>query len=586
MQVSQVLDGRYRLEDRLGAGGMSVVWRAHDQVLNRPVAVKVLDGPQAATPQARQRIRAEAQAAAGIWHPHVTNVYDYGESVDEAGEPVPYVVMELLPGRTFAQRLAAGPIQPRVALRICSEVAAALAAAHARGLVHRDVKPGNVMLTPSGAKVFDFGIAAVVGEAELELDGRVLGTPAYLAPERLIDNTVVPASDVYALGLLIYRALTSQLPWEAETTTQMVAAHMYVEPALLPTTDGVPPEVNDVCNRCLTKDPGSRPSAADVAEVLARAAGVVTGPSDDDAGQPTEQLAVDTAALSADAPAGADAAPAFAAAEAAGGLPRRIPRSDHARAVDRSPASDPRIDADAADALARYRASAVRPGVDATSGDGAAGGEGAVGEAAANGDGAARRRRTAILVMATLMALFAVVAAAAALTRPAHRAGASGATPAATPGGEQVVLPGAGTTPTTAGGTGSAPTPTPAAAPPLAGNGSAPQGSGQPSLPADGASASVPPGPPPPGSPPPSPAPGTSAYATVVSVGGTVDVSCNGLNAQILDAAPATGYTVSDYHPGPAPQAKLTFNKPGHKSDITVHCAGGQPVSSVKETGK
>jgi serine/threonine-protein kinase len=166
-------------------------------------------------------------------------------------------------------------------LRICAEVASALAAAHARGLVHRDVKPSNIMLTPSGAKVVDFGLAAVAGQAELDDDGELHGTPAYLAPERLTGGEVIPASDVYALGLLLHRALTNHLPWQAETTTQMLNAHVYVEPAPLPPTSGVLPEVNRLCDRCLSKDPADRPSAAEVAAALADAAGIVLMPQDD-----------------------------------------------------------------------------------------------------------------------------------------------------------------------------------------------------------------------------------------------------------------------------------------------------------------
>jgi serine/threonine-protein kinase len=281
MQKGQVLDGRYRLTEHLGAGGMSVVWKAHDQLLNRSVAVKVLASLQATTPAARLRIRAEAQAAAQLWHPNVTNVYDYGESAIESDQCVPYVVMELLPGRTLSQRLADGPLAPRAALRICAEVGSALAAAHARGLVHRDVKPSNIMLTPSGAKVVDFGLAAVAGQAELDDDGELRGTPAYLAPERLTGGEVLPASDVYALGLLIHRALTNDLPWQAETTTQMLNAHVYIEPAPLPPINGVLPEVNHICHRCLAKDPADRPSAGEVAAVLADAAGIVLMPQDD-----------------------------------------------------------------------------------------------------------------------------------------------------------------------------------------------------------------------------------------------------------------------------------------------------------------
>jgi serine/threonine protein kinase len=281
MQQDEVLDSRYRLIERLGTGGMSVVWKAQDQLLNRPVAIKVLAGLEATEPAARLRIRAEAQAAAQLWHPNVTNVYDYGEATTETGDCVPYVVMELLPGRTLSQRLADGPLPPRAALRICAEVASALAAAHVRGLVHRDVKPSNVMLTPTGAKVVDFGLAAVVGQTEVDDDGELRGTPAYLAPERLTGGEVIPASDVYALGLLIHRALTNHLPWQADTTTQMLNAHVYVDPQPLPPTNGVLPEVNQICHRCLAKDPADRPSAGEVAAVLADAAGIVLMPQDD-----------------------------------------------------------------------------------------------------------------------------------------------------------------------------------------------------------------------------------------------------------------------------------------------------------------
>jgi len=281
MQKEQVLDGRYRLTEHLGVGGTSVVWKAHDELLDRSVAVKVLAGPQATNPAARQRIRAEARAAAQLWHPNVTNVYDYGESTSEFDECVPYVVMELLPGRTLSQRLASGSLPSQSALRICAEVASALAAAHATGLVHRDVKPSNVMLTPTGAKVVDFGLAAVAGQSETDEDGEIRGTPAYFAPERLAGGEVIPASDVYALGLLIYRVLTNHLPWQAETTTQMLSAHAYVEPAPLPPVEGIPGVVNDVCHRCLAKDPADRPSAGEVAAVLADAAGIVPISHDD-----------------------------------------------------------------------------------------------------------------------------------------------------------------------------------------------------------------------------------------------------------------------------------------------------------------
>ncbi|HEX6499461.1 MAG TPA: protein kinase [Micromonosporaceae bacterium] len=273
MSVPQVLGGRYRLVERLGSGGMSVVWRGHDAILDRFVAVKVLSARYAAEPGFRQRIRAEAQAAARLSHPHVANVHDFGESPSATGERIPYVVMELLSGPTLAERLAAGPMQPNVAVRVCAQVASALAAAHAQGLVHCDVKPGNIVLTPDGAKVVDFGIAAVAGQRH-DSGGTVLGTPAYLAPERLGGGSVLPASDVYALGLVLYRALTGDLPWPAHSTTEILHAHAHLAPAPLPRIKGLPSEVTQVYRQCLAKNPGERPPAREVARVLAAAAGV------------------------------------------------------------------------------------------------------------------------------------------------------------------------------------------------------------------------------------------------------------------------------------------------------------------------
>ncbi|WP_230859987.1 serine/threonine-protein kinase [Actinoplanes aureus] len=267
---SGLLAGRYRLVERLGAGGMSVVWRGFDEVLGRQVAVKVLPPSTSADPSFRRRLRAEAQAAARLTHPNITNVYDYGEATTVDGEPVPYVVMELVDGESLAAVLARVRVLPwPSAVRISAEVAAALAAAHARGIVHRDVTPANVMLTPSGAKVVDFGISALIGENDTDDDGALLGTPAYLAPERLEGGQVSPATDVYAVGLLIYRMLIGQLPWDVGTTTALLRAHQYTEPEPMPPVDGLPPAVDALIGRCLEKRPADRPSSAEMAHVLA-----------------------------------------------------------------------------------------------------------------------------------------------------------------------------------------------------------------------------------------------------------------------------------------------------------------------------
>ncbi|MDT5031840.1 MAG: eukaryotic-like serine/threonine-protein kinase [Actinoplanes sp.] len=271
MRVDQVLGGRYRLREPLGSGGTAVVWHAYDEVLGRSVAVKLLADRHHGDLESRQQIRAEARAAAALSHPNIAQVYDYGESP----EGLPYVVMELVRGQTLQHRLAAGPLPPRYAMRVAAEVSAALAAAHADGLVHRDIKPGNIMVTPAGVKVVDFGIAAAVrpgGSPEESFE--VLGTPAYVAPERLIDDAVEPASDIYSVGVLLYRMLTGSPPWNVDTTTQVLAAHVGTKPLPLPAISGVPGYVAELCDRCLSKDPTERPSAREAAMLLAQGAGL------------------------------------------------------------------------------------------------------------------------------------------------------------------------------------------------------------------------------------------------------------------------------------------------------------------------
>ncbi|GIM96783.1 hypothetical protein Ato02nite_085760 [Paractinoplanes toevensis] len=269
--------------ERLGAGGMSVVWRGFDEVLGRQVAVKVLAPSTSADPVFRRRLRDEAQAVARLSHPNIANVYDYGEATTADGEPVPFVVMELVDGESLAAMLARTRSLPwQQAVRIGAEVAGGLAAAHSRGIVHRDVTPANVMLPAGGAKVVDFGISALVGENDIGPDGSLLGTPAYLAPERLEGGQVSSATDVYAVGLLIYRTLIGRLPWDVGTTTALLRAHQYVEPDPLPPVEGLPAAVAELVGRCLDKRPQDRPSSAELAEVLAGiAAEVPAGPLPD-----------------------------------------------------------------------------------------------------------------------------------------------------------------------------------------------------------------------------------------------------------------------------------------------------------------
>jgi serine/threonine-protein kinase len=274
-QEATHIGARYRLVEKLGTGGMSVIWRGYDEILGRQVAVKVLSPRLAGDDSFRGRLRQEASAAARLCHPHITGIFDFGEFPFNEQLTVPYVVMELNVGESVAARLArTGALPWRDAVVITAEVASALATAHACGVVHRDVTPANVMLTAAGAKVVDFGISALIGQRDTAADGSLLGTPAYLAPERLGGGQVSPATDVYALGLLLYRLLTARFPWPAENTTEALRAHLYAAPKPIPAIDGLPPEVAELCLRCLAKGPADRPSAAEIAEVLAALVGL------------------------------------------------------------------------------------------------------------------------------------------------------------------------------------------------------------------------------------------------------------------------------------------------------------------------
>ena len=270
----RMLGGRYQLEQRIGVGGMSEVWRGHDRVLDRPVAVKIMAPAVEGTlgESGVDLVRTEARSAARLAHPNVAGVHDFGTSPSPSpGRDVPYIVMELVDGQTLSAHLDAGLFDWRIAVRVCAEVAAALAAAHAEHVVHRDIKPANIMLTPAGAKVLDFGIAAAVGSRDPDPDGPVMGTPAYVAPERFEGLPATPASDMYSLGVLLYHCLSGRLPWQAASHTELVDVQRHRDPDPLPAIDGMAPEVLDLCSRCLHRDPAERPTALVAALLLAEA---------------------------------------------------------------------------------------------------------------------------------------------------------------------------------------------------------------------------------------------------------------------------------------------------------------------------
>ncbi|TDB69652.1 serine/threonine-protein kinase, partial [Micromonospora sp. KC723] len=268
LQPGRLLARRYRLLDQIGAGGMSVIWRARDEVLNRVVAVKVLAPSLAADARFRDMVREEARSAAQLVHPHVTSVHDYGETLAPDGEITSFVVMELLEGEELEDRLSEGPLPWPAAVEVGIQVAEALAAAHRLGIVHRDITPANVMMTKVGAKVLDFGIATQAGTPDEDEDGGTFGTPAYVAPERLDGAPAQPATDVYSLGVLLYETLTGQVPYPADTWEELGAALQDQRAPSLEGVPGLPPVVARTCLRCLARDPHERPSAHQVAAAL------------------------------------------------------------------------------------------------------------------------------------------------------------------------------------------------------------------------------------------------------------------------------------------------------------------------------
>jgi serine/threonine-protein kinase len=254
------------LAEPIAAGGVGQVWRASDLLLDREVAVKLLRPEYADHPDTLERFRAEAKHAGSLTHPCVARVYDYGN----AGPAIPpYLVMEYVNGPSLADMLAVDPVHPVLALDVAAQAAAGLDAAHRIGLVHRDVKPGNILIGADGlVKITDFGIAHAAGSAPITGPGLVMGTTQYMAPERIAGGQATPASDLYALGILIYECLTGLPPYDGGTA-EVMAGHLYLPMPPLPA--GVPPELGELITRLTAKNPAARLSdAAEVAAIATR----------------------------------------------------------------------------------------------------------------------------------------------------------------------------------------------------------------------------------------------------------------------------------------------------------------------------
>jgi eukaryotic-like serine/threonine-protein kinase len=260
MSVATLGEGRYLLEGELGRGGMAAVHLARDSELDRPVAVKVLAGHLSGDEDLRERFVREARMAAGLSHPNVVQVFDAGE---EDGRL--FIVMEYVPGVTLADELGrAGKLAPAAAVELALQACAGLEHAHETGLVHRDVKPGNLLLREDGVlKITDFGIARAVEATQLTQVGSVLGTAAYLSPEQAAGERVTAATDIYGLGVVLYELLTGRTPFVIESLTDLLAKHR--KSAVTPVRElepAVPEALEAAVMKCLARNPDYRPASA------------------------------------------------------------------------------------------------------------------------------------------------------------------------------------------------------------------------------------------------------------------------------------------------------------------------------------
>ena len=287
--ADSMLGGRYRLVERIAGGGMGEVWRAVDEVLGRAVAVKILRREFADDPTFRERFRAEARHTAGLAHPGIAAVYDFGQA-DADGSSSPYLVMELVDGEPLDQVIAREGVLPLDrTLQILGNAALGVQAAHDAGVIHRDIKPANILVHGTDVKITDFGISRATNSVPLTQTGAIMGTAYYISPEQASGSAVSPASDLYSLGVVAYECLTGRRPFAGNTPVSVALAQVHQPPPPLPAS--TPQPVRDLVMQLLSKDPADRPASA--GEVGTRALalaplhrGVVTA----DAAPPTQVL--------------------------------------------------------------------------------------------------------------------------------------------------------------------------------------------------------------------------------------------------------------------------------------------------------
>ncbi|GAA1626013.1 serine/threonine-protein kinase [Actinoplanes couchii] len=277
LSAGSLLDNRYRLDDRVATGGMGDVWRGTDVVLGRTVAVKVLRTAMLEDPEFAARFYGEARMMAAFRHPGVVEVYDYASDGDYEGpEKVAYLVMAFVEGEALSARVKEGPIGVAETMAIVAQAADALHAAHENGIVHRDVKPGNLIVKPTGAVILvDFGVARSTAMTSVTGLNAIVGTALYMAPEQVAKGNLTPATDIYALGAVAYHCIAGRPPFDGDNALQVALRHLEDEPDPLP--EHVPYEVRELIARAMAKQPADRFQSA---EEFAQAAFAVAGPID------------------------------------------------------------------------------------------------------------------------------------------------------------------------------------------------------------------------------------------------------------------------------------------------------------------
>ncbi|NMO52940.1 serine/threonine protein kinase [Actinoplanes sp. TBRC 11911] len=266
LAAGHLLGNRYRLDERIATGGMGDVWKGTDVVLGRVIAVKVLRSAMLTDPEFAARFYGEARMMAAFRHPGVVEVYDYASAQEDDEEQVAYLVMAYVEGEPLSVRVKQGPMPVTETMSIVAQAAEALHAAHEAGTVHRDVKPGNLIVRPTGAVVLvDFGVARSAQVTSVTAANAIVGTALYMAPEQVAKGNVSPATDIYALGAVAYHCIAGHPPFDGDNALQVALRHLEDEPDPLP--DHVPPPVRELIARAMAKQPGDRfETAAEFAE--------------------------------------------------------------------------------------------------------------------------------------------------------------------------------------------------------------------------------------------------------------------------------------------------------------------------------